>query len=332
MTRRVENLTPISEAAKSAILDSPRTADAHRAFMSSLDAMQDVQTGGNASVQSLPAQLNVVAWNVERCLFPEETAATLASLGADIVLLSEVDNGMSRTSQRNTTKDMADALGMEWVYGVEFFEMSLGSDAEKEFFTDDFNALGFHGNGIMSKAPLTRVELLRLDDHGQWFDPACGADPDQPRIGGRMALLAEVPTDNGPVCVVSTHLESNAQAPHRHAQMQKIIEAVDAFAPDMPVIIGGDLNTGNHMPPDFDWQKETLFGLAEEHGYTWSATADGPTTRPSLITRHPDRQMKLDWFATRGFDCLDKRVVSSLDDTGRPLSDHDAVYCKVQRA
>ena len=184
---------------------------------------------------------------------------------------------------------------------------------------------------MLSSVPFEKVALFRLCDRGHWFAADEGAsDPDQPRLGGRMAIAAVVPGAEGPLCVVSTHLESNADAAHRHVQFALLMDKIDAFAPDMPVLIGGDLNTGNHLPPDFDHRRETLFDLAAGLGYDWSFTAEGMTTRPSLITPHPDRVMKLDWLAGRDLVPLGKGVLSSLDGSGRPLSDHDAVWCRAR--
>ena len=53
------------------------------------------------------------------------------------------------------------------------------------------------------------------------------------------------------------------------------------------------------------------------------------TTRPSLITRWPERAMKLDWFLTRGLAVSQTRIVSSLCPSGRPLSDHDLITCRI---
>lgn len=325
----VDRLPPVTAQQKRALLDAPRTAQAHRDMMAQVPAMSAVQQGGAHSKSHLPLPLTVVAWNLERCLFPPESAAHLAPHAPDLVLLSEVDHGMSRTAQRHTTEEMARAMGMAYAYGVEFFEMGLGSESERHFCKDPENDLGWHGNAILSSAPMTRVTLCRLDDHGHWFGgPA--ADPGQPRLGGRMALIAEINSDRGPICAVSTHLESNSGAEHRAAQFMTLMDAVDDFAPDLPVIIGGDLNTGNHLPPDFDWRRETLFADAEARGYSWSATADGMTTRASLIAANPEREMKLDWFATRGFEPQDKAVLSSVAADGTPLSDHDAVLARLE--
>ncbi|WP_037314082.1 endonuclease/exonuclease/phosphatase family protein [Ruegeria halocynthiae] len=329
MTNTVDALPAVTATQRAGILAGPRTAEAHRALLAGVPAMNTLQLGGAAQASTLPAEFTVAAWNVERCLFPEATAAHLGKISPDIVLLSEVDHGMARTAQRHTTEVMANAMSMTYAFGVEFYELGLGGESERHFCADDFNALGWHGNAILSSVPFQRTALIRLDDHGHWFAAdARACDPDQPRIGGRVAIAGIVATETGSLCVVSTHLESNADVPHRRHQFERLLDAVDRFAPDMPVIIGGDLNTGNHLPPDFDWRRETLFDLAETRGYSWSFTAQGITTRPSLITPHPDRAMKLDWLAARGLTCRDNGVLSSISDEGTPLSDHDCVWCR----
>lgn len=327
--RIVAELPPVNEVERQRILSADRTTTSHRALLRDIPAMSAVELGGEASLAKLPQEFTVLAWNLERCLFPKESAANLAHQAPLVVLLSEMDCGMARTSQRHTTAEMAAALGMTYTYGVEFHELGLGGPTERDFCTDKTNARGWHGNAILSAVPFERATMIRLDDHGHWFARDHGADPDQPRIGGRNAIAAVLPTSGGPVCVVSTHLESNADADHRAAQFDRLMDGVDAFAPDMPVLVGGDLNTGNHLPPDYDWRRETLFDRARMRGYDWSLTAEGTTTRPSLITRHPVRRMKLDWICGRGFASHGCGILASLGSDGTPLSDHDAVWAQV---
>lgn len=329
MTRIVDTLPLVTKAQRAALLSAPRTAQAHRALMAEVPAMTALEQGGAASAARLPAQFTVAAWNVERCLFPDASAAHLLPHAPALVLLSEMDSGMARTAQANTSAEMARAMGMTYAFGVEFHELGLGGETERAYCTDDFNAAGWHGNAILSSAPFQRLALIRLDEDGHWFRSDAGGSEDQPRLGGRMAVAAVIETETGPLCAVSTHLESNADPVFRHAQMLRLLDAVDAFAPDMPVLIGGDLNTGNHIPPDFDWRKETLFDLARTRGYGWDLTADGMTTRPSLITPHPARQMKLDWFAHRGLTGQAHPVLPAIEESGRPLSDHEIILCDV---
>lgn len=332
MTQIVDVLPLVTEDQRARILEAPRTAEAHGALLAEVPAMNMLEVGGTASASQLPASFGVAAWNVERCLFPQASADHLLAENVAVVLLSEMDNGMARTAQNNTTAELAKAMGMRYTYGVEFYELDLGGPTERPFCTDDFNAAGWHGNGILSSVPFSRLSLLRLDKRGHWFltgEDGGSGDPEQPRMGGRMAILAELPTENGPICVVSTHLESATGFELRHAQFEMILDAVEAFAPGMPVLIGGDLNTGNHLPPDYDHRKETLFAMAEERGYAWDLTAEGVTTRNSLITPHDTRRMKLDWFCHRGLSGTARPLLASLDPDGRPLSDHECILCDI---
>ena len=47
---------------------------------------------------------------------------------ADIIVLNEVDLGMKRTDYRDVTRDLAHALGMNYVFGVEFVEVDRLDD------------------------------------------------------------------------------------------------------------------------------------------------------------------------------------------------------------
>lgn len=326
----LNELPLVTEAERASIFASPRTAAAHRELLAALPAMNAVQVGGHAQAGELPDRFTVLAWNLERCLFPRQSADHTRDVAPDVLLLSEVDHGMARTGQRHTTEEMAAALGMAYAYGVEFHELDLGGPTERPYCKDDFNSRGWHGNAILSRVPFDRVTMVRLDDHGHWFSSdELDADPDQPRVGGRMALLAVISTVSGQICVASTHLESNADGAHRAAQFDRLMDAIDAFAPDLPVLIGGDLNTGNHVPPDFDWRGEALFERAKARGYDWGFTPEGMTTRPSLISPHASRKMKLDWICGRGFDPVESAILPSVDRDQTTLSDHDAVWANV---
>ncbi|MCF3640807.1 endonuclease [Rhizobium sp. TRM95111] len=322
----VSDLKVPSFEERTAIAGLERTIGAHDTCMASIPAMNSIEVGGEPPEgPPLAFPIRVAAWNLERCLFPDDSADHIRSAGADIVLLSEMDHGMARTGQRNTTADVAGALGMAYAYGVEFVELGLGSDTEREFCTDDVNARGFHGNGLMARAALDAPFMLRLAGERLWFT----RDGDQPRLGERMAIGATVATETGPIAVVSTHLESATTAHCRERQVVGLLDVLDAAFPGLPVLIGGDLNTGNHAGGDFE--AEGLFARAAERGYArHGGPIDAMTTRPSLITRWPDRAMKLDWFLSRGLSIGESRIVSSLDAAGRPLSDHDMIVCRIE--
>ncbi len=294
--------------------------------MADIPAMSRLALGGEAIRQRLPSEFTVAAWNIERGLDPQAIAAHLGARTPSMVLLSEADCGMARTGQRNVAAEIANTLNMTYAYGVEFYEIDLGGPTERALCTDDFNANGWHGNAVLSSVPFTATKLIRLPEDAYWFRQDTMANAHEPRVGSRIAVAGIVPTDSGPTCVVSTHLESNAHEAYRAAQMQVLMDEIDAFAPDMPVLIGGDLNTGNRMEPNFDHRTESLFGLAQDRGYDWSASPKGITTQASLITPHPSRQMRLDWFAMRGLRGIPYPLTPPVGPDGTPLSDHFCIF------
>ena len=323
--RTVSRLAPLSQAERETIRQLPRTVAAHDAHLAGLPCMTSVEQGGAAADAPLAFPFTVAAWNLERCLFPVESAEMLAEAGAQVALLSEMDHGMARSGQAHTTAQLAGHLGMAYAYGVEFVELGLGSETEREFCVADSNNLGWHGNGLMAATALSQPFLLRLPGRRFWFLQG----GDQPRLGERMAIGAKVRTTAGLAVMVSTHLESNANAAERSAQMVSLIDALEAAFPGLPILIGGDLNTGNHIGGD--WRAEILFDLARARGFgVHGGPEEQMTTRPSLITRWPERAMKLDWFLTRGLEIGRSRVLPSTSKLGKPLSDHDLLLVDIE--
>lgn len=322
----VDHLAAPTQDERCSLIGEERNRENHARLLAELDCMNAMEAGHFAREPGpLAFPFTVAAWNLERCLFPEESAAKLAAQSASLVLLSEMDNGMARTGQQNTTREVARHFAMDYVYGVEFLELGLGSPIEHSFCTDDFNKKGFHGNSLMTAAPMRGAFKLNLPGRAHWFVD----EVEQHRVGDRMAIGAIVETVEGPIVAVSTHLESVGDGPYREAQMAAIMDAVEMMAPDMPVIIGGDLNTGNHSGGDH--RTDTLFAMAENRGFQiHGGPADKMTTRPSLITRWPDRAMKLDWFLTRSMNVSKSWIEPSLSDAGKPLSDHDLLLCQIE--
>lgn len=317
------------------IVRADRSAEVHRAFHAQIEALHLIEVGGEcnqaedgAKNEMLAADISVVAWNMQRCLYPEQSADLLREMAPDIVLVSEMDCGMARTHQRHTIRALADSLGMRYRFGVEFFELGLGNEIEQRLAADSFNSLGWHGNGLLSRVEPIAQAMVRLDDHGHWFcmDAASGKDhmKRQPRIGGRMAVLAILPGKAGDICVASTHFESHGGIVERHGQMERLMAAIDAFAPGLPVIIGGDLNAGNRLEKH-QWQLERFFDAAERRGYSWENNAPGTTTRKSPLSLNRGHHMKLDWFCSRGLQAKGADILPALDIRGTVLSDHEVI-------
>jgi len=317
-------LTGPSQVERDRLAALERTEANHAAAMAGLACLQRVEAPATVLADPLSFPLTVAAWNLERCYNVEKSADMLGREGAELVLLSEVDNGMARTRQRHTSRDIAARLDMAHAFGVEFLELELGADVELAFCEEDFNLNGFHGNALLARTALQSPVMIRLEAHGHWFTPETPAK----RIGTRCAIAAAVMTTAGPLYAVSVHLENRGDATYRETQMRGLIDAIDALAGDTPVIIGGDLNTG--LADNGDFEKETLFAHAYGRGFErHGGPLDQTTTRPSRVSRNPRGTWKLDWFLTRGVDVASSRIVPSVAADDEVLSDHDMVVLEV---
>lgn len=312
-----------SQALRTELLGLERTAENHADALAALTCLQRLEAPPSALAAPLALPLTVAAWNLERCYEVEKSAELLRRTGAGLVLLSEVDNGMDRTGQRHTSAEIAASLGMAHAFGVEFLELEAGNEVELQFCTDGFNRHGFHGNALLAATALQCPALVRLPDQLFWFNTEVSA-----RIGSRCAVVATVMTEAGPISAVSVHLESRGDAAHRHTQMRMLLDTVDQLVGDMPVILGGDLNTG--LADGGDFEKETLFAEAAGRGYQrHSGAGSETTTRPSRVNLRPRGNFKLDWFLTRGVKVAESRVVPAIAEDGDVLSDHEMVVITI---
>lgn len=313
-----------TEEERSALHALERTDDNHRAAIAPLPCLNRVEAPPRTAMGLLTFPFVTVAWNVERCHVLDLSKELLARQGAGLVLLSEMDNGMSRTQQHHTTRAMAEYLDMSYAYGVEFLELELGTGAMLAACKDPQNDKGFHGNAVLSKTVLQTPTLLRLPDQSFWFTPSSA------RIGTRCAVMAVIATEQGPICAVSVHLENLGDTAHRRNQVEAVLDAIDEAFGDMPVILGGDLNTG--LANEGDFEQEELFALAAHRGYLrHSGALDQMTTRPSPFSRsQTGPRFKLDWFLTRRVAVGTSIIVEALSPDGTVLSDHDMIQIVVE--
>ncbi len=198
---------------------------------------------------------------------------------ADIVVLNEVDLGMKRTDYRDITRDLARALGMNYIFGVEFVEVdrlddlglekvrlddpALTQQLREELKPDPSRYLGLHGNAILSRYPIQRAWIFRLPVCHDWYKAEKAGISKlekgkrlaankvflermerEVRQGGRMALIADVSTPDLPgglATVVNVHLENKCKPECRTRQMDTLLSRIKEV--ENPVIMAGDLNT-----------------------------------------------------------------------------------------
>ena len=289
--------------------------------------------------------LGVLVFNMERGVCLEELGDFLETCPAvqpfDVILANELDDGCVRSGGKDTTLELAKRLGMNAAFGLEFIELVNGEDSK-----------GFHGNAIFSRWPIKRAKAVRLPEQYNWYFDR------QRRIGGRLAVLAELDVAGTPVGVGAIHLENRTHGPGRRAQLSAVLAEAEAMFPGMPVILGGDLNTNTFDGRDkdairavagspelqrrcledvADW--EECLPAAEEAGYRLLPDRAAATRRKPLPGGgHLD--LRLDWLLVRGLETGESRTVSTRKEdcgfalpgsalaafTGEELSDHNAVW------
>ncbi len=327
-----------------ALIAEPTQAE-HDRIARNVTALTAIEYRPPETVAAPRRPLRLVAWNAERLKYAEASAALMRGLDPDLVLLSETDIGMARSGNRHTTADLAAALDMGYAYGVEFVELGLGDDREREWHKGQRNHAGLHGNAILSRLPLHDLNLIRLDAGGRWFmDRVNGkANGVQRRLGGRMALAARVVTDEGDLVVVSLHLESDSDPVARAQQMTRLLQAINGCYGNARMAIGGDCNTAAlpevapERPEDAKaWFSrcetyEPLFGVMQQAGFGWRTANDTAATQ----RRRPDGKpvppfRRIDWLFTRGLAGSAPRTVAAVDAAGAAISDHDALTVELE--
>lgn len=189
----------------------------------------------------VPDDLNVLVWNLERGLALDAQIERISAGDAfpipDVILLSEVDRGCSRSGGRDVARDLAEALGMHWVFAVEFVELprETGPGGRIE-------AACEHGNAILSRFPLGNVEAAFHRSNLSWYTPPALRDGSgEPRLGGRSWLRADTLVGDRLVSLVTLHFESRPDP--IAVQIEQAAEVGElAAALPTPVVVGGDTN------------------------------------------------------------------------------------------
>jgi endonuclease/exonuclease/phosphatase family metal-dependent hydrolase len=186
--------------------------------------------------------LLVMTWNIERGVRTAEQLALLTDDDQDVLprpdllLLSEVDRGCSRSGYRDVARDYAEALGMNYVFAVEFIELPRGSGSG-----GSIGEQCEHGNAILSRFPIGNAVAIRHTNVVDWYLPPGERESGEPRLGGRVLVCADIEVGARYVHACSLHYESDPR--WLDTQIQQAIETAEhANAQPHAAIIGGDTN------------------------------------------------------------------------------------------
>lgn len=349
VTRSIDRFEGPSADDRDAVLMAPVAADRFERAFVGWECLHAVELRHPVTLAPPMPAARVVFWNAERLKYPAPSASLLERAGADILLLCEVDVGMARSGNRHTVGDLSSRLGTGYAFGVEFVELGLGDARERAWHAGERNLAGLHGAAILSRHRLERPALARLESSGRWFDRQF----DERRVGGRIALMAEVTIAGTPVLFVSAHYESHSDPADRLEQTNTILDAIDAHAPGTPVLLAGDFNTSTFALADKDqpaviaaalaadphrlvapMEHEPMFSRLRGRGYGWQQCnvelAATQRTRPDGTPGLPFG--KIDWLFARGLRCTDPRIIPAVDADGAAISDHEALAVTIMPA
>ncbi len=200
--------------------------------------MPEVVTGNFApfrSVTSPPRSLRIVDWNIDRGLQLQALIDFLAGANGDILILQEVDLNARRTHRLNIAEEIARKLQMNYVFGREFQELVQGSKASP----------AYHGQATLSRWPISNPRLIRFSRQShfwqpRWFLPR--VTPFQERLGGRIALVAEINVVGSKLVTYNLHLESRANDELRLSQVEEVLSDAAGQDPQCPLVVAGDFN------------------------------------------------------------------------------------------
>ena len=246
----------------------------------------DIITGNFASSRwlvSSPKSLRIVDWNIDRGLKLQGIIDFLSSTNAEILVLQEVDLNARRTRRLNIAEEIARSLKLNYVFGREFQELVQGSKASP----------AYHGQAILAKWPISNARLIRFSRQSHfwqphWFLPR--TEPFQERLGGRIALVAEINVCGNKLVIYNLHLESRSNDQLCLAQLEEVLADASWRGPQCPVVIAGDLN--------LDVSKSSAALAFSRAGFQEAlASSNTPTTPPHGLF---GAGRPIDWALVRG--------------------------------
>ncbi len=298
--------------------------------------LHDVEYVENSVSRLTRRSLRFACYNIERGLRLDTIIDLWKQHRArlsDIILLSEADRGMARSGNRHTAREFGVALGYSWAYAVEFVELTKGNRRERRVLGE--NQAGHIGNAILSRFPLSNLQVVRLPcffDYSQRF---------MARIGSRIAVIADVRIDGYLLTVVSVHLESDSSPKQRSIQIEALLAAIRERDSGQPIIIGGDMNTTGldvnrllrsvlrrpwivvKSPSISALERiEPMFALLRQEGFEYrQCNLDSHTLRTRGYMAH------LDWFFAKDVEpgkLRNPEIYRAFEDCSR-FSDHQPV-------
>jgi endonuclease/exonuclease/phosphatase family metal-dependent hydrolase len=270
---------------------TPRRAFARAALTLALTTC--ATTPGPAARNEIPAPIRFLVYNIHagKDAHGVDNLAGVASLvrevGADVVLLQEVDRRTRRSGGVDQPAVLAGGTGFHVAFGK----------------TLDYDG-GEYGIAVLSRWPIAAETLIHLP-----------VNPPQQRAGGSMeprgALRVAIATAKGPLTVFNTHLDPTGDDHWRRQEADSVRALVMwARSHGAPMVVaGGDFNS----TPESEVQRSLRAGGLRD---AWAECGKGEG-----LTYPADSSVKrIDYlFLTGTLTCSEARVISTQVSDHRPV-------------
>ncbi|KAG0240105.1 hypothetical protein BGW41_007198 [Actinomortierella wolfii] len=186
-------------------------------------------------------KIRCLQWNIERNYKPKEILETLKAIDADVLCIQEIDIGCHRSGyDRDHFQEICETLQLVGGFVPEFWELEHSCRKDRD------QGGGVHGNAILSKWPITGFRVLDHVHHAyEWEEN--GHKLNEPRLGRRFTIVAQIETPSGPMLAYCAHLEVFTGIVGRISALSDILADADLHKDQVPhQILFGDLNTISH--------------------------------------------------------------------------------------
>ncbi len=197
----------------------------------------------------------------------------------DLAILQEMEVGIKRSGYRDAAREMAQAMGMNYAYAVQYLEVDpvqlgkeriyyeeggVDTELEEYYRVDPEKYKGLFGSAVLSRYPIKFVEVIPLKNQGyDWYRQEknkttflekarrFGAKTvflshmhREIKLGGRHYFRVDLHVPglpNDTLTVINIHLEIKCLPKAREEQMREILSYMEKI--NNPVIMAGDFNS-----------------------------------------------------------------------------------------
>ncbi|KFH62024.1 hypothetical protein MVEG_12178 [Podila verticillata NRRL 6337] len=195
----------------------------------------------SSSNSSSSRPIRCLQWNIERNYKANEIIDTLTQLDADILCIQEIDIGCRRSGhERDHFLEICASQGLYGGFVPEFWELEHAGRKDRD------QGGGVHGNAILSRWPINGFRVLDHVHHAYEWERD-GLKLNEPRLGRRFTIVADIQTPSGPLLCYCAHLEVFTGIVGRISALSDILADSELYSDRYPYqILFGDLNTISH--------------------------------------------------------------------------------------